>query len=76
MKLFVIEAYGGPEATNGGIRHFTVQADDIDQAVALVRRSIGGAKYARFELIEESEQAETDFAGIVDEGDGRYPKTP
>ena len=76
MKVFVIEAYGGPQATNGAIRHFTVQAEDIDEAVALVRRSISGAKYARFELIEEAERAETDFSGIVDEGDGRYPKAP
>jgi hypothetical protein len=76
MKQFVIEAYGGPQATNGSVRHFTVQAEDIDEAVALVRRSISGAKYARFDLIKEADRPETSSSGIVGEGEGRYTKAP
>jgi hypothetical protein len=72
MRLFLIEAYGGPKPTDGRIEHFTVRAADLDRAIALVRRSPDGARYARFELIEES----AEFAGrepaIIHAGDDAY----
>jgi len=33
MKMFTIEAYGGRATTDGPIAHFTVHAEDIDEAV-------------------------------------------
>ena len=53
MKLFLIEAYGGPQGTDGHIRHFTVRADGFDDALALVRESPEGQRFKHFDLIEE-----------------------
>lgn len=42
MKLFVIEAYGGPHETDGQIVHFAVRADTAAQAINFVRASGAG----------------------------------
>ena len=76
MKLFLIEAYGGPQGTDGHIRHFTVRADGFDDALALVRESPEGQRFKHFDLIEESAEFEADEAGIIEAGDGSYLEHP
>lgn len=72
MKLFTIEAYGGPQSTNGPIAHFTVHADSVDEAVELVRHSGGGHRFHRFEVVEESPEFKGDVAEIIGESAGAY----
>jgi hypothetical protein len=74
MRVFVIEAYGGPNATDSKIEHFRVLADKLDAALALIRKSPDGAHYSRFDLIEESGEFGAGEARILDPGDGPYPR--
>ena len=76
MKLFLIEAYGGSQGTDGAIHHFTVRADALDQAIALVRESEQGSSYSRFDLIEESAEFNADEPAIIEAGDGGYLEPP
>lgn len=72
MKLFLIEAYGGPRGTDSRIHHFTVRANTLDQAIALARQSEEGARYERFDLIEESAEFKGDAPGIIEADHGGY----
>lgn len=72
MKLFLIEAYGGPSGTDGAIQHFTVRANALDEAIALVRQSEDGGRYGRFDLIEESAEFKADAPAIIETGRGGY----
>jgi hypothetical protein len=72
MKLFLIEAYGGPTGTDGAIHHFTVRATSLDQAIGLVRNSDEGGRFGRFDLIEESAEFTADTPAIIEAGDGGY----
>lgn len=76
MKLFLIEAYGGPTATDGKIEHFTVRARSLDEAVDLVRRSTEGRRFGHFDLIEESVEFRANEAAILDAGEGSYLERP
>ena len=76
MKIFVIEAYGGPETTDGPIVHFTVQAESVDEAVSLVRRSKSAQRFERIEVVGESAEFHGDTAEIVSEGEGPYERAP
>ncbi len=71
MKLFLIEAYG-LKGTDGAIHHFTVRANSLDQAIALVRESGEGSRYGQFDLIEESAEFEHDTPAIIEAGGGGY----
>lgn len=72
MRLFLIEAYGGPVPTDGKIEHFTVRAADLDGAIALVKKSPDGARYATFELIEESAEFAAGEPAIIEAGEEAY----
>lgn len=72
MKVFVIEAYGGKQTTDGSIAHFTVCAESVDDAVAIVRQSNRGLRYDRFDVIEETAELRSDEPGIIAEGEGSY----
>lgn len=72
MKLFLLEAYGGPTPTDGKIEHFTVRAPKLEDAIALVRRSPEGARYREIELIEESAEFDGGTPGIIEAGEGSY----
>lgn len=75
MKMFTIEAYGGRETTDGPIAHFNVQAETIDEAINLVRRSARGHRFAHFEVMEESAEFEGDTAAIISESEGPFEQT-
>jgi hypothetical protein len=75
MKMFTIEAYGGPMTTDGPIAHFTVHAGTVPEAVDLIRRSADGHRFGRFEVVEESAEFEGDVAEIIGVGTGSYEKT-
>jgi hypothetical protein len=72
MHIFVIEAYGGPARSDGAIRHFTVQAESADEAVAIVRQSPRGQPFERFEIVSETPAFEPDQPSIIEESDGPY----
>lgn len=72
MKLFLIEAYGGPTPTDGRIEHFTVRATTFDRAVALLKRSPDSAHYRHYELIEDSGEFPGDDPAIIEAGDAAY----
>jgi hypothetical protein len=76
MKLFLIEAYGGTQGIDGGIRHFTVRAGTLDDAIALVRESEDGRRYKNFDLIEESAEFHGDEPAILEAGEGSYLEYP
>ncbi len=76
MKLFLIEAYGGPSGTDGKIEHFTVRASTLDEAVALVRQSADGGQFRHFDLIEESAEFAADEPAILEAGEGSYLERP
>ncbi len=65
MKLFVIEAYGGPLRANGSIARFTVCARNSAEAIDIVHASSLGQQYGRFELVEETGEFEADEPGII-----------
>ncbi len=69
MKMFTIEAYGGPH-TDGPIARFTVHAQSVGEAVDLVRRSPQGDRFGRFEVVDESAEFEGDVAEIIGESEG------
>ena len=69
MRIFVIEAYGGQASTDGAIRHFTVQAESLDEAIEIVRRSRLGQGYQRFDATEQTGEFEAGEPGIISEGD-------
>lgn len=75
MRIFRIEAYGGIASTNGAIHHFAVQAETPDDAIRLVRHSIHGQKYGRFEVVDISDETEADEAAILDESDRPHQRT-
>jgi len=77
VKLFLIEAYGSARGGsahggNGKIHHFTVRADALENAIALVRCSSAGSDYRHFDLIEESVEFPADEAAIIEDGDGSF----
>ena len=74
MRIFMIEAYGGKESTDGAIHHFGVQAETLDEAIDIVRQSARGRRYERFEATEETAEFEAGEPGIISEGDG--PSVP
>lgn len=76
MKLFVIEAYGGKDSTNGHIHHFMVQADTLDDAIALIKENARPAQYARFDVVEEEREIEAEEAAILEEADGPHQRSP
>jgi hypothetical protein len=73
VRLFVIEACGGPGRTDGAIKHFTVQANDPEEAVQIVQRSEKGRDFERLEIVDVTPSFEPDVTGIVAEEDGPYP---
>ena len=75
MRVFMIEAYGGATTTDGAIHHFAVQAETADEAIRLVRHSMQGQRYGRFDVVEIGDEIVADEAGIIGEGDGSYPRT-
>ncbi len=75
MKLYLIEGYGGTHGINGKIHHFTVRADELEDAVALLRASEEGAHYRHFDLIEESVDFPADEPAIIEEGEGSFLET-
>ncbi len=74
MKIFVIEAYGGKQTTDGSIAHFTVHADSLGDAIDLVRQSSHGRRYAHFEAVEETGEFDAEEPGIIAEGEGPYAR--
>ncbi|MBV8535570.1 MAG: hypothetical protein JO128_08265 [Alphaproteobacteria bacterium] len=72
MRLYLIEAYGGPVPTDGKIEHFTVRAANLDGAIALIKKDPEGSRYATFELIEESAEFAADGPAIIEAGEGPY----
>ncbi len=72
MKTFIIEAYGGHHAADGPVRHFTVQADTREAAIAMVKQSWSTQVYGRFDTVDEVEESDEEAPGIVDEGPGPY----
>lgn len=74
MRMFMIDAYGGPSMADGGIHHFAVQAEDAEEAVELVQSSSRGPHFARFDVVEVGEEIEGDQAEIIAEAEGPYPK--
>lgn len=76
MKLFLMEAYGGPTGTDGKIEHFTVRAATLEDAIALVRHSTEGGRFRHFDLIEESVDFPADEPGIIEGGEGSYLDRP
>lgn len=75
MRMFMIDAYGGPAAVDGGIHHFAVQAEDAEEAVEVVQRSARGAHFARFDVVDIGEEIDGDQAEIIGEAEGPYSKT-
>ena len=71
----MIEAYGGKLTTDGAIHHFAVQADAADEAIRLVRHSVQGQRFGRFEVVEIGDEVGAEESGIISEGDGPYPRT-
>jgi hypothetical protein len=74
MRIFMIEAYGGKGSTDGAIHHFSVQAETLDEAIDIVRRSAQGQRYQRFEATEQTGDFEAGEPGIISAGDG--PSVP
>ncbi len=74
MKIFIIEAYGGKQTTDGSIAHFTVHADNLDHAIDLVRQSSHGQRYAHFEVVEETAEFNAEEPGIIAEAEGPYAR--
>ena len=74
MRLFVIEAYGGKEHTDGPIAHFTVSAATIEEAIEFVRETDGARRFARIDVVQEGKEFEGAETGIVAQGSGAYPK--
>ncbi len=74
MRIFMIEAYGGEGSTDGAIRHFTVQAESLDEAIEIVRHSRLGQGYQRFDATEQTGEFEAGEPGIITESDG--PSVP
>jgi hypothetical protein len=72
MKMFVIEAYGGKQTTDGPIAHITVNADSAADAIDVVRHSSLGQRYTRFEIVEETSEFEAEEPGIIAESEGPY----
>jgi hypothetical protein len=72
MQIFVIEAYGGPGRTDGTVKHFTVQADSPEEAVAIVQKSAHGSAFERFEIVSETPMFEPEEPCIIEESDGPY----
>jgi hypothetical protein len=72
MRLFIIEAFGGPHSTNGRIAHFTVQADSAEEALELVQNSPGGARFVNFDIVSAGTEPMAGEASIVEEEDGPY----
>ena len=73
MRTFIIEAYGGQGLTNGPIAHFTVSAETLDEALALLRQS-NVDRFARFDVVQEGEEFEGEERRILEQGSGAYPK--
>jgi hypothetical protein len=69
MRLFLIEAYGGPTPTDGRIEHFTVRAATLEGAIGLLKQSPDSAHYRHFELIEDSFAFAGDDPAIIQAGD-------
>jgi hypothetical protein len=65
MKIYAIEAYGGPLRTDGAVAHFTVCAHSGGEAIDIVRRSSLGQRYGRFEMLEETGEFDADEPGII-----------
>ena len=72
MRIFMIEAYGGPHSTNGSIAHFAVTAASAEEALDLVKRSVTGSRYRHFDLVEERAGGASLQAGIIEEGEGAH----
>ena len=66
MKVFMIEAYGGKQGTDGAIAMFTVHAEDVEQAIEMIRQSESGDRFGRFEIVEEGGEVETEEPDIVE----------
>jgi hypothetical protein len=74
MRIFVIEAYGGREGSDGPMMNFAVHAATLDEAIGAIRSSPRGQRFGRFEVIEETSDAEGDGPEIIAEYDGPYVK--
>jgi hypothetical protein len=72
MRMFTIEAYGGPHTTDGPITRFRVHADSIAEAVDLIRRGRRGHRCGRFEVVDESAEFEGGVAEIIGETAGPF----
>jgi hypothetical protein len=72
MHIFIVEAYGGPDRTDGVIRNFTVQADSAEEAIEIVRQSPRGQDFRHFEIVSETPAFEPDQPSILEESDGPY----
>jgi hypothetical protein len=70
--MFTIEAYGGPHTTDGPIFRFTVHAENMAEALDLIRHSPQGQRFGRFEIIDETAEFAGDVAGIVGESAGPF----
>ena len=71
MHTFV-EAYGGPARADGSIRQFTVQAENVDEAIAIGRWSPRGQSFRPFEIVNETPTFDRDQPSIIEQGDGPY----
>lgn len=72
MRMFAIEAYGGPHTTDGPIVRFTVHAGNLAEAIDLICRSPQGHRFGRFEVVDESAEFEADVAEIIGESPGPF----
>jgi hypothetical protein len=69
MHTFV-ETYGGPARADGAIRQFTVQAENIDEAIAIGRWSPRVPSFQRFEIVNETPNFDRDQPSTIEQGDG------
>jgi hypothetical protein len=72
MRMFTIEAYGGPHTTDGPIARFTVHAESVGEAVDLIRSSPQGQRFGRFEVVDKSVEFEGNVAEIIGESAGPF----
>jgi hypothetical protein len=66
MKRFAIDAYGGKDATDGAVHHFTVQAETLVAAIELIKESAGHGRYVRFDVVEDELEIEGEEAAILE----------
>jgi hypothetical protein len=73
MKLFVVEAYGGPR-NDGSIALFTMRPESTNAAINMVRVSSLDRHYNRFEFVGEGVDTFHDEPEILAQSEGAAGK--